>query len=718
MAEIFDVNPQRESEHHLAELLEQVLTSVTAESELLSSPEILQLIERPKDPKMGDLAFPVFTLAKVLRKAPPQIAKDLQLLAQPKVEEHPWFLSVEAVGPYLNFVLDKSLYASRVVSSILDGSFLERRVSQNEKVMVEYSQPNTHKAFHVGHIRNAALGDSVARILDWSGYEVVPVNYIGDEGTHVAKCLWYFLRNPGLEVPEENRGEFLGQLYVKATELLDLSIYTEVPLPGVLTARVVSVKPHPKNNEWSVLEIDQGSRKVTVVCGQREITPDSIVAYAAPGSRVAGRSVEIVKKDGVSSEGMICSVEELGLGEGDKSIYLFAAETAPGQQIAELFKTERGQKLNSGVLEHVATLEGEVSQVLQRVEEGDTEIKALWEETREWSMQDFYKVYQWLNCRFDHYFTESECGEPSKEIVREYQKKGIFVEDDGAVGADLREYGLGFCLLIKRDGTALYATRDLYLAKLKFEKYKVDRSLYVVDAGQRLHFQQVFKCLELMGFEQAQRCKHLDYAQVVRPEGKMSSRKGNVILFSELKSLLLSKIITEFLDKYRGEWSDSEIDSAAYAIALATIRYGMMNQDNNSTIVFDLDEWTARSGNTGPYMLYAFARMRSIMRDAGEIDFLKSSFKLLVTSEEQELVSHLSEFPQTALRAAENLTPSLICTYVYELAKCFNRMYRACPVLKAESEELRDARLALVEAASRVLHQALSLIGVKTIDRM
>jgi len=684
----------------------------------LTKDAILALIEKPKDSQHGDLAFPVFVLAKQLRKAPPVIASELAEKITPAVEASESFSTVKAVGPYLNFFLDKEAFAGEILTAVLDGSFLARRREQSERVMVEYSQPNTHKAFHVGHIRCAALGDSVTRILEWSGYQVVPVNYIGDEGTHVAKCLWYFLCNPGLKVPEENRGEFLGEMYVKATELLDLATYTKVPLPGILTAKVVAVEPHPKNKEWSVVEVNLGSRAVKVVCGQRDLAPNSIVAYAAPGTRVAGRGVETIDKDGVSSEGMICSVEELGLGEGDKSIYLFAPDTAPGQQIAELFKTEAGIKLNLSVLEHVAGLESEVSQILQRVEDGDPEIKALWEETREWSMQDFYKVYAWLNCRFDHYFTESECREPSKEIVREYQKIGIFVEDDGAVGADLREFGLGFCLLIKRDGTALYATRDLYLARIKFEKYKIDHSLYVVDAGQRLHFQQVFKCLELMGFEQAKSCKHLDYAQVVRPDGKMSSRKGNVILFSELRSLLLSKIIAEFLDKYRGEWSDQEIDSAAYAIALATIRYGMMNQDNNSVIVFDLDEWASRSGNTGPYMLYAYARMRSIIRDAGEHELLGSDWSLLVADPEVDLIRHLGEFHQTVERAAANLAPSVICSYVYELARCFNRMYKDCPVLKAESEELKLARLALVESTSRVLKQGLALLGVGTIERM
>merc|ERR1712070_319040 len=147
-------------------------------------------------------------------------------------------------------------------------------------------------------------------------------------------------------------------------------------------------------------------------------------------------------------------------------------------------------------------------------------------------MEEFRRIYSWIGAEFDDWFFESEYGEVSKQLVREHQSSGVFVESNGAVGADLQKYGLGFCLLIKTDGTALYATRDLSLAQHKFNKCGIDRSVYVVDDAQTFHFQQVFKCLELMGSEEASKCHHLAYAQVVLPDGKMSSRKGNVILFS------------------------------------------------------------------------------------------------------------------------------------------------------------------------------------------
>jgi arginyl-tRNA synthetase len=271
--------------------------------------------------------------------------------------------------------------------------------------------------------------------------------------------------------------------------------------------------------------------------------------------------------------------------------------------------------------------------------------------------------------------------------------------------------------LIKRDGTALYATRDLALARRKFDEFKVDRSIYVVDSAQTLHFQQVFACLEAMGYERARDCYHVAYAQVVRPDGKMSSRKGNVILFSELRARLLAKIRSEYLDKYQGDWPSEEIAETADALALATIRYGMLNQDSNSLVVFDLDEWTARSGNTGPYMLYAVARIHSIIREAGN-GAHAPNWSLLVDPSERDLLIALLEYPSVVVRAADNYAPNTVCAYIYDLSKRFNRFYHECSVLHAEDPSLRAARLALCDAVGKTISHGLDLLGIRTVNRM
>ncbi len=698
-----------------AEIILQAITKSGFQT-ALTLDEIASSIEVPSDATHGDMAFPCFILAKSLRQAPPKIAVQIAEAAAAIGVRAPLGKLV-ATGPYLNAFLDPNSLAASIIPEVLSGQFLARRTSRGTRVMVEYSQPNTHKAFHVGHIRSASVGDALWRLFDWNGNDTIPVNYLGDEGAHVARCLWYYTKNFRGEVPTSNRGEFLGKLYTEATNQLDLSTLTKAPFPGVIAVKVVKVAPHPSRKGLTVVGISLPKEERTVVTGASGFDVGDIVAYATPGTKVIGRTVGDVEVEGIRSVGMLCAEDEIGLSE-KKTVAVLPPPTALGTEVAELFRIPSALPPSSSVLGEMRRRELEVSDVLHKLESNEPRMKKLWEETKQWSMDELYEVYRWLNCRFDHYFFESECTEPSRAIVEEFKKKGIFIESDGAFGADLKAWKLGFCLLVKRDGNILYATRDLALAKMKFERYKVDRSIYVVDSAQTFHFQQVFKVLELMGYEQAKKCYHLAFAQVVRPDGKMSSRKGNVILFSELKDRLLKKIHAEYLSKYANEWPAEELDAAGHAIALATMRYGMLNQENNSEIVFDLDEWTSRSGNTGPYLLYAYARIASMLREGGGAPSLAHHLELLVHATETSVLLHLNAYHTTVQQAAEKYAPSILCAYLYELCKRFSRMYQQCSVLNAENPELRAARLSLVASVAKVIQHGLGLLGIRTIERM
>jgi len=691
---------------------------VETQHQEMGAAQVAKLIETPKDSQHGDWAFPCFALAKQLRFAPPQIAADLAASCEAQRASFPNITSVAALGPYVNFTVSRSNLAAQLLPAILSGEFLRSEPATNERVVVEYSQPNTHKAFHVGHCRCASLGDSVIRLLEFCGVNVVAANYLGDEGTHVARCLWFYRNHFHGVPPTENRGEFLGELYTKATEMLDLGTLTRAPMPGVRAAQVVAVRPPPGKQKWQVVELNTVLGAKTVVCGATGFAPGDLVPYAACGVRVNDKEVALVERDGVVSDGMILSSRELGISDDHSVVPVLPTQAKIGDQVADLYIIPEAFTGTGSVLDEIARRGAEVSKVLQAMEAKEPQIHSLWAETKEWSMEEYYKIYAWLNCRFDHYFFESEFGEEGKRLTREFQAKGVFVESEGAIGADLRDADLGFAILIKRDGTATYATRDLALARRKFDQYHADRSIYIVDAGQTLHFAQVFRCLQLMGYQQWQRCKHLGYAQVVRPDGKMSSRKGNVILFSALTKRLIGKVRTEFLDSYKGDWSEQEIAETAYRIALATVRYGMLNQDNNTQIVFDLDNWTAKTGNTGPYVMYANARIRSILRDALGQDFGTIDWTLLNHATEGELLVHLSTYRETLSSAAENFAPNQVCSYVYELAKSFSRWYQSCSILNAENVATRNARLALGAAIGAVLEHGLGILGIKPVERM
>ena len=201
------------------------------------------------------------------------------------------------------------------------------------------------------------------------------------------------------------------------------------------------------------------------------------------------------------------------------------------------------------------------------------------------------------------------------------------------------------------------------------------------------------------------------------PDGKMSSRKGNVITFSKLKHSLEKHIVENYLKKHE-DWPSEEIKEATRIISVATIRYGMLNQDNIKNIIFDMDAWTAVNGNTGPYLLYAYARTQSVLKKVGEMDKTKMDLSLLTHDAEKTLLADLGNFKTISARAALQYKPQLVCIYLYQLSKNFSRFFENCPVLKAETEELKTTRTALTQAAGKVIKQGLALLGIDTLQRM
>jgi arginyl-tRNA synthetase len=586
-------------------LLQQAVQEAVTQIEPGAVPGIAErLIEQPPDPALGDYAFPCFQLAKALRKGPPLIAKDLAARIQALIGTQPLLAGVEAAGPYVNFRASMAAMAQATVPAILDGSYFEANRAGPEgagrarhKVMIEYSQPNTHKAFHVGHMRNVALGDALVRIHEYNGHPTIAVNYIGDVGTHIAKCLWYYLKHRTDEPPATERGEWLGTLYTAATALLEGASDTERPV-----------------------------------------------------------------------------------------------------------------------------LEKEVSAVLQQLEAKQGEPYRLWQETRRWSLEAFDEIYGWLGARFDHVFYESDM-EAGRQIVEDGLKRGVFQHSQGAIGIDLEAHKLGFFLLLKGDGTTLYATKDLALARIKFDQFKIDESIYVVGAEQTLHFQQVFKTLELLGYPQAKHCHHLAYGLVMLPEGKMSSRAGNIIPFSRLRREMDGYIDTHYLGVHKlagqkEEWSPEEIAETARRIAVAAVRYGMVKQDPGKSIVFNMEDWLQTEGDTGTYLCYAFTRIQSMLRMVARPPKAQADYALLTQEPEKRLIRALHDFNRVVEQAEAALRPNQVANALFDICKEFSRAYVTSPVLKAESPEVGAARLALFAATGRLLERGLFLIGIVPPSRM
>ena len=519
-----------------------------------------------------------------------EIAEQLkQALARSKGIGH-----IEAVKGYLNLYFETAEFASRVVETVLDQK--ERFGSgqpKGEQTMLEFSHPNTHKAFHVGHLRGTILGDSVCRILEFSGQQVVRANYPGDMGLHVIKWLWGYMKYHNGEEPLADITKWMGEIYAQASKRL-------------------------------------------------EENPD---------------------------------------------------------------------------------LEAEVRAVYGRWDRRDPEVVALWEKTREWSLEGFRQMYAALDVRFDKYYFNSQEEQPGKQEVEKLIEAGIAIDErpqggavivkiDEVLGLQKEQYRTA--VVLRSDGTALYATEDLALVKHKFSDYPdMARSLYLVDVRQSLHFTQVFKILEIAGYAQAGKCGHIPYELVTLPGNVvMSSREGTVVLLEDLLREAIARAREEARKK-NPALDGEQLERVARAVGLGALKYPILARENTKLVTFDWQTALDFNGQAAPYIQYAHVRCNSILKKAGVSigELAPATFDYRLDPAEIELIDKLSRFPSEVQRAAAEYKPLVIASLAYEIAKTFAGFYDGCPVVQAEPA-VRSARLRLVAATKYTLANALALLGI------
>jgi arginyl-tRNA synthetase len=624
------------------------------------------------------------------------------------------YAQVEAVNGYINIVFDTKRIANRVVASVRqEAAGFGRGERKTDRVMVEYSQPNTHKAFHVGHLRNAVLGNTLCRVLEFSGFEVMKANYIGDIGMHVIKCLWCYQRfHKGEEPPMNERGRWLGEIYTESDQRLNyrqdlVGFLNELAQRDPLFVSMVDRMMKELYRQHDVGE--DVAYLLGQIANQREIKEDAFYDQRTVPKfwPIAGKQLR-QNQETIANEP---PADDLGEEEEIPTVEQYQEWIERWQYFAD--------RINWWA--HVEQWRSEVRAEFQRWERKDPEFIELWEETRAWSMEDFYRIYAELDVDFQIWFYESEVEEEGREIVRELLECGIAEISDGLpvvkidekLGLEKETYRT--LPILRSDGTTLYSTKDLALTKRKFEEYGVDRSIWVVDVRQGLYFQQIFKIMELMGFEQAEKCFHLGYETVMLPTGAMSSRSGNVVLYEDVAAAVLRRA-REIIDEKNPELPDTMKDEIARDVGVGSMKFGMLARDNNRVIVFDIEEALSFDGHSAPYIQYAHARACRILEKVDRIPDGELAFEDL-TNEEVDLIQQIAALPGEVQRAAEEYKPLHLAGYVYELAKRFNDFYRVCPVLQAE-EPRRSARIALVDAARQALANGLNVLGIKAPEVM
>lgn len=392
-----------------------------------------------------------------------------------------------------------------------------------------------------------------------------------------------------------------------------------------------------------------------------------------------------------------------------------------------IYKKEVDDLVAGGMDEETAKKEApclrEAHEMLQKWEAGDKEVRDLWARMNGWVLKGFDESYKALGITFDKVYYESQTYLLGKELVQKGLDMGVFVKDpDGSVWCDLTADGLDRKLLIRSDGTSVYITQDLGTAERRFAEYHLDSHVYVVGNEQNYHFQVLKLILKKLGFEWSDNIFHLSYGMVELPEGKMKSREGTVVDADDLIQKMYEE--ARATSDESGKLADmSEEDKAKlyHMIGLGALKYFIIKVDPKKTMLFNPKESIDFNGNTGPFIQYTHARIRSILRKAAEkgIEYAASPLpKVELSAKEIRLIKLLNTFPAKIAEGAQAYSPAVIANYAYDLAKEFNQYYHDTPILKEENEDVLKMRLVLIGTLSAVLRKAMGILGIELPERM
>ncbi|MCH5169291.1 MAG: arginine--tRNA ligase [Prevotellaceae bacterium] len=389
------------------------------------------------------------------------------------------------------------------------------------------------------------------------------------------------------------------------------------------------------------------------------------------------------------------------------------------------YREEVRQLMEKGMDEEQAKQEAplirEARAMLVKWEQNDPEVRALWRKMNEWVYAGFDETYKALGVSFDKIYYESETYLEGKEKVEEGLRKGFFYRrDDGSVWADLTAEGLDEKLLLRSDGTSVYMTQDIGTAKLRFQDYPIDKMIYVVGNEQNYHFQVLSILLDKLGFKWGKDLVHFSYGMVELPNGKMKSREGTVVDADDLIATMIADARQMSADKVNKleNVTDEEAQEIARIVGMGALKYFILKVDARKNMLFNPEESIDFNGNTGPFIQYTYARIRSILRKAGEVDLTALAEDTELNEKEIGLIQKLQGFEAAVRQAGTDYNPSCIANYCYELVKEYNQFYHDFSILREEDERKRLFRIALSAAVGQVVKNGMGLLGIEVPERM
>ena len=598
-------------------------------------------IEKTKTDFVGDFTYVVFPIVRISRKSPEQTAEEIGQYLKTNAS---FIQDFNVIKGFLNLVIDPSIWLNYLETNWKNTSF--SRPSKNEKVMVEYSSPNTNKPLHLGHIRNNLLGYSLSQIFQHTGYDLIKANLINDRGIHICKSMlaWELYGNGETPLSSGLKGDHLvGKYYV---------IFEN------------------KLREQTAVSIENA------IAGNFEFAD----------ANIQKRYSETLQKLQVATE---------------------------EKQIA---------KLSDDIKEFVrnnSDLMLACQDMLRKWEAGDAETIQLWKKMNEWVYEGFNMTYTKLGVSFDKYYYESNTYKLGKDLVQEGLAKGVFYQKpDNSVWIDLTEDGLDEKLVQRGDGTSVYITQDIGTAELKFQEFGMNRSIYVVGNEQDYHFKVLFLIMQKLGKSYAQGMYHLSYGMVDLPSGKMKSREGTVVdaddLLNEMYETAKEKTIE--LGKTDG-LSEEELNNLYTQLSLSALKFFILKVDPRKRMLFNPQESIDFQGDTGPFVQYTYARIRSILRQAGN-NWQTGTTATALHPAEINTIKVLYDFPAVLEDACKDYSPAIICQYCLDLARAYNRLYNEVSILRETDETLKNLRLKLAHHTAETLKFGLNLLGINVVERM
>jgi arginyl-tRNA synthetase len=566
------------------------------------------VVENTKPEFEGDFTYVVFSILKQSKKGPEQTAQEIGEYLKNNFSQ---LASFNVIKGFLNLSINNQFWFEFLNNAYNNKDFGFTFAYSGQKILVEYSSPNTNKPLHLGHIRNNLLGFSVAQILKANGHQVYTCNLVNDRGIHICKSMYAWMQFGNGETPE---------------------------------------------------------------------------SAGLKGDHLVGKYYVIFDKH-----------------------YKQEIETL----IAEGLTKEEAEKKAPSIIA--------AQKLLQKWEANDEETVHIWKTMNGWVYKGFDITYKKLGVQFDKFYYESNTYILGKDIVQQGLTSGAFFKkDDGSVWIDLTADGLDQKLLLRGDGTSVYITQDIGTAELKYKDFDCERSVYVVGNEQDYHFKVLQLICKRLHKPFAEGIYHLSYGMVELPHGKMKSREGTVVDADDLIDEMIATATetTKALGKTDGI-PEEELQFLFETIGMGALKYYLLKVDPKKKMMFNPEESIDFQGNTGPFIQYTHARIKSILRNAITIDYTNFDFsKTNITEPERKLVFAIYQYPQAIADAGKDMSPGIICNYAYDLAKAFNHFYHECSVLKEENESQRNFRIQLVNLTAHILKSSFGLLGINVPEKM